>query len=66
VETGEPPISRQNALDCTKSHIKFQIFSGVIPPGPCPLGALLSDPWERMEGQGGERKGREERGRKVR
>jgi len=25
VETGEPPISRQNAQECTKSHIKFVV-----------------------------------------
>jgi len=27
-------ISRQNALECTKSHIKFQKFSGGNTPGP--------------------------------
>jgi len=33
-ETGEPPISRQNALECTESHIKFQNFSAGNTPGP--------------------------------
>jgi len=60
-ETGEPPISGQNALECTKSHIKFQNFSGDDIPGPTPLGALTPDPREGRKGKRGW--GREKRGR---
>jgi len=53
-ETGEPPISRQNALECTKSHIKFQKkFPGVIPLGPRLLGALVPYPREGRRGREG-------------
>jgi len=54
-KTGEPPISHQNALECTKSHIKFQNFPGVLPPDPRPIGALPPDP---RKGKG--KRGREE------
>jgi len=47
-ETGEPSIFRQNALECTKLHIKFQLL-----PDPRPLGALPPDPREGREGNGG-------------
>jgi len=53
-EIGEPPISRQNALECTKSHIKFQNFSGDNTLGPPTTGALPPDPCERREGKGRE------------
>jgi len=75
-ETGEPPISRQNALECTKSHIKYQTFSGGNTPGPRPLGALPPDPRKGKEGKEGRgrkkrggagkgRKGHERKGKKV-
>jgi len=55
-ETGEPPISHQNALECTKSLIKLQNFSGGNTPDPRPLGALPPDPREGKEGKEGWKK----------
>jgi len=57
-ETGEPLISRQNALKFAPNRIlNFKIFPGVIPPDPYPLGALPPDPRERREGKEGWRRG---------
>ena len=55
LETGESVIWSQNTPECTKSHTKFQKFSGGHTPGPPPLGALPPDP--RAE-RGGKGKGR--------
>jgi len=51
-ETGEPPISRENAVECTKSHIKFQNFfrGNTGPPS--------TDPREGTEGKGREVEGK--------
>jgi len=54
-ETGEPPISRQNALECTKSHIKFQNFAGGNGP-PSTRGSVPRPPG-REGGEGREKKG---------
>jgi len=63
VEAGEIQIRRQNVPECTKSHVKFWKFYGVIPPNPYPLEALHPDlrgkgkkgrnrrKWEREEGE---------------
>jgi len=62
-ETGEPPISRQNALECTKSHIKFQNLSGSNTPGPQSTGG--SAPRPREEGKGREEGKEKGRGRGI-
>jgi len=61
-ETGEPPISRQNALECTKSHIKFEKFSGGNTPEPPSTGpqTLGKGGRERECGEGKGGRSREE------
>jgi len=61
-ETGEPPISRQKALECTKSHIKFQNYPrtpvhwGLCPQTPGKGGGAGRGGKERRKG--GIRKGK--------
>jgi len=65
-ETGELPISCQNALECTKSHIKFQNFSGSNTPGPPFTGGSAPRPSGREgEEERVERKGRIRKGRQI-
>jgi len=73
METDEISNCCRNATECTKSHIKFQKFSGCDIPSPQPLGSLPQtsrkggmekrrDKEEREE-KGRERKGGDGRGR---
>jgi len=60
-ETGEPSISSQNTLECTKLHIKLKFFFRGNTTGPPSTGGSAPSPPRRegREGKGGmARKGR--------